>query len=197
MAQAACGRAEASGDGRADGGGQADNRAPGGEALVTGVAVGGGSQQVAARAAVVHARAVGGAEALRVPRRLKPAHPPRVLAGGLVRMLGAIIAPLVLPVLDTGQPLPPGSTVAGERVRADDAGHRMPALAPPTEELLRCGGIPARSPQDSEHGAVPIDSAPPLMGRAIAAHEDRIAGPLVTRARAPSAEGIRVGLAAA
>ena len=79
---------------------RADDGAPGGAALVAGLAVDGGGAAVAARAAVRGDRAGGGEGARRMARRFEPSHAPLPLAGGLVRMLGPIIEPLV-PALST------------------------------------------------------------------------------------------------
>ncbi len=90
-------RGGAMGGGRSGRDGHASDRAPGGEALGSGLAVDGSGQAVAARAAVGGAGAVGGEEALGGPRRREPPPPPLPLARRLVGVLRPVVQALVPP----------------------------------------------------------------------------------------------------
>jgi len=163
--------------------------------VVAVLAVGGGGQAVAARAAVVGDRAIRGEEALGVAGMLEPPHPPLSLPGRLVRMLRPIVAPLVLPMLDTRQDLALRRPVTGQLVGDDDAGHGGEILEPPPEELLGGGAIPAALHQDGEDGAVPIHGAPQLVLHAVAGDEDLVEMPRIARAWALATQRVGVSLA--
>src|SRR5690349_17143527 len=64
-----------------------------------------GGDVVATEVEGVADQVVGGEEALRPPRRLEPFHLPFSLSRRLMRILGTVVQPLVLPVLDAGHHL--------------------------------------------------------------------------------------------
>ncbi len=160
------------------------------------LAVGGGGQAVAARAAVAGDGAVDGEEALRVAGRREPPHASLALACGLMRVLGAVVEPLVSAVLDAGEGRPLGGTIARERVGADDTRDRGQPLEQRTKALPRGCGIATGLHQDSAHGPVLIDGPPGGVLRPVAAAEDRVERPRSARARATVAQGVGVGLTA-
>lgn len=62
------------------------------------LAIRGGAKPMASRAEVMRNRPLRSQEALRISRRFEPLHPPLRLAGGLVRILRAVIQVSVLPM---------------------------------------------------------------------------------------------------
>ncbi len=160
------------------------------------LAVGGGGQAVAARAAVAGERARRGEEALGVAVTLASPHPPFPLPGRLVRMLRPVVAPLMLPMLDAGQDRALGRPVTGALVGDDHAGHVRAILEQATEELLGGNPIPTALHQDSEDVAVLSHGAPPGVLHAVAADEDRVEMPRIARAWALATQRVGVGLAA-
>jgi hypothetical protein len=82
-----------------------------------------GGQEVAPELEEVVDLAVAGKEPLGVSRRLEPLPLPFSPSRRLVRDLGPIVEVAALPVLDPGQDLPLGGSVALELVRHDDPGN--------------------------------------------------------------------------
>ena len=62
-------------------------------------------------------------KALRMSRRLKPAHHTLAESGRLVRILSTIVEPLLLVVLDTGHNLMLGRLIAPELIRDNHTRH--------------------------------------------------------------------------
>ena len=81
------------------GGWKARDLLPGGESFLHLLTVYGGREEVTSRAKVLGDRAIGREEALGVTRGLESLQAPFALAGGLVRVFGAIIEVPVLAVL--------------------------------------------------------------------------------------------------
>jgi hypothetical protein len=79
---------------------------------------------------------IGRKEPLGVTRRLKPLHAPLALAGGLMRVLCAVVEIAVLTMFYSRQSLPLSSTIALQRIGDDHARHVHQALKQRTEELL-------------------------------------------------------------
>ena len=99
-------------------------------------------------------------ESLRLPRGLEPLHLALSPPGGLVRIFGPVVQPLVPAVLDRWQEILLCRGIAGELVR--DHHPRRSSL--PLQELAKqpLGGFritPALN-QNVEHDAVLIDGAP-------------------------------------
>ena len=86
-----------------------------------------GGDVVAAEVEEVADLAVGGEEALRLPRRLEALHLPFSSARRLMGVPRAVVEPLVPAVLDRGHHLALRRAIAGELV--GDHGARRPALA--------------------------------------------------------------------
>ena len=76
-----------------------------------------------ARSEVLGNGTIRGEKPLRMPRGLKPLHPPLPLAGGLVGMLRTVMQVAMLTMFHIWQYLALGRTVAFPLVRNDDAGH--------------------------------------------------------------------------
>lgn len=92
-----------------------------------------------------------------MPRALEPPHPPFPLPGRLVRTLRPVVAPLMLPMLDTWQDRALRHPITGGRVGDHHAGHVREILAQATEARLGGNPIPAALHQDIEDGAVLVD----------------------------------------
>jgi len=114
-----------------------------------------------------------------MPRRLAPSHASLALPCRLVRILRAIVEPLVPPMRHAGEGRPLGGTIARELVGDDDTRDIGQPLEPLTEELPRGCGIATGLHQDSEHGPVLIDGPPAVVLRPVAADEDRVEMPRI------------------
>jgi len=126
----------------------------------------------------------GGKEALNVPRRLEPLHDPLSSSGGLMRVFGLVIEPLVLPMLDPGHDLPFGCGVALELVGDEHTRGFTLLLEELAEQAF--GGLlvaPALN-QDIENEAVLVDGTPEQMLFPGDADDDLIQVPFVTTASA-------------
>ena len=63
---------------------------------------------------------IGGNDPRGLPGRLEPLHAPLALAGGLVRLLGAMVQRAMLPMFHSRQEFPLGRPIAFEVLRDDD-----------------------------------------------------------------------------
>jgi hypothetical protein len=98
------------------------------ESLVHFLTVFGGGQVMPAWAEVSRDRAIRGKEALRIAGGFKPLHPALSLAGGLVRILDAVVEIAMLPMFHTRQHLTLGGAVALKLIRDDHPGHILAAF---------------------------------------------------------------------
>jgi len=76
-----------------------------------------------------------------------------------MRVLTAVVEIAALAVLDPGQDLPLGGSVAAQFVRHDHTGNVLQALQQLLEEALGCLRVAPTLHQDVEHGAVLVDRA--------------------------------------
>ena len=102
-------------------------------------------------------------KALRMSRGLEALHAPLPLAGGLMRVLRAVVQIPVLPMFDARQDLLFGCAIAAEFIRDDDPRHIPQALQELAEEFFRRVLVPPALHQDIEHMAILIDGPPQIM----------------------------------
>lgn len=150
----------ANADGRSGSTGDASDIAPGLKGTVTGGSVVDGGQAMAAKLEEVVELAVAGEEPLGMPRRLEPLHLPFSPPCRLVRDLGAVVEVAALPMLDPGQDLPLGGTIAAKFIGYDDTRHVLQTFEQLLEEPLGCLGIASALHQDVEHDTVLVDRSP-------------------------------------
>ena len=140
-----------------------------------------GGQEMAAQLEKVVDLAVAGEELLGLPGRLEPLHLPFSPSRRLVRDLGPVVQVPALAVLDPGQDLPLGGTIARQLVGHDHTRNVLQALEQLLEEALgRLGAAPALH-QNVEHRAVLVDGAPKVVTLAADADEHLVQVPLVAR----------------
>jgi hypothetical protein len=82
--------------------------------------------------------AIRGQKALGMPGGFEPLHPPLALAGGVMRVLGAVVQIPVLPMFHPRQEFPLGGLIALQFVRDDDPRHVRQPSQQFAEKLLRC-----------------------------------------------------------
>ncbi len=109
-----------------------------------------GSQPVPTGTEVRANDAMDGKKALCLGRRFEAAHPPLPLARGLVGVLGAVIAPLVLAMFDPRQELGFRGTVALQLIGDQNPRNILQALEQLTEKPLGSEFIPVRLHQNAK-----------------------------------------------
>jgi hypothetical protein len=119
-------------------------------------------------------------EPLSLPRRFEALHLPFAAPGRAMRILGAIVQVVALPVLDIRQKLALGHAVALQLVGDENARYVLQLLQETLEEALRCPGAAAGLYQNVKHGAVLIDGAPEIMLFPVDPNEDFVQVPFVT-----------------
>src|SRR5262249_23109551 len=124
---------------------------------------------------------VGREEALSVARGLEPLHPLLPLAGGLVRILGAVIEISVLTMFYARQNFAFGRFVALELVSDDHAWDVRHAFEEFGKDLRARPLIPRAFNQDIKDVPVLIDRPPQIVMLALDGQKHLIQMPLVTR----------------
>jgi hypothetical protein len=123
---------------------------------------------------------VGRKEALSLPRRLEPLHDPLSPSGRLMGVLGSVIEAFVLPVLDPGDDLPLGSSIALQLVGHEHTRCSTLLLEELAEQAF--GGLfvaPALD-ENIKNETVLIDGAPEPMLLPGDGDDDLIEMPFVT-----------------
>jgi hypothetical protein len=138
---------------------------------------------------------IGGEELLGLSCRLEPLHAPLPLAGGLVRILGAVVQIAVLAMVYTGYNLAPGGTVALELVRDDHPGNILAAPEQLAEEFLCRVLVPPTLDQDIQDITVLIPCPLQIVAGATDRQKDLIRVPLIPRLRPSVAQLIGIRLA--
>ena len=123
-----------------------------------------------------------------MPARSEAFHRPFPLSGGLMRVLGSIVEILPLSVGHRRHQLAVRDAVAGQLVGHQHTRHIPQALEQLAEEPFGGLGVSPRLHQHVQDVAVLVDRAPQVMGDPVDLHEQLIKVPLVTRARATSAQ---------
>jgi hypothetical protein len=111
-----------------------------------------------------------------------------------VGILGAVIQIPVLSMLDAGQDLAHGGTVASQLIRDDHSWDLPQALEQFAEELLGCGLVPTALHQDIEHLAILIHGPPQIMPWPLHRQKHLIQMPPIPRAGVLAAELMGIGL---
>src|SRR3712207_1235717 len=123
-------------DGRSGSTGDANDITPGLEGAITRGAMVDGGQAMAAELEEVVDLAVAGGKSLGVARRLESLHLSFSSSCRLVRDFSLVVQVTALPVLDPGDELPLGRTVAPESIGHDDTGNVLQPLQQLLEETL-------------------------------------------------------------
>jgi hypothetical protein len=174
--------------------GRACNLPPSWESLPHLLTVCGGREPVTPQVEVRGNGAIRGEKPLGVSRRLKSPHAAPALAGGLARILGAVVQIPVLPMFDTGQELAQDRPLAFQLIRDDHPRHICQALQEFAEEFLRHFLVPPALHEDLEPMAILIDGPPQIVPFAVDGEKDFVQVPLVTRPGMPAAQLIGIGL---
>ena len=132
-----------------------------------------------ARAKVLSDRTIGREETLGRAGGFGSLHTPLPLACRLVRVLGAIIAIPMLPMLDSWQYLALGGSVALEFVGDDHARDVDQAFQKFAEELLRCPLVAPALYQNVEYIAVLINGPPQIVMLPLDGQKHLIEVPLI------------------
>jgi hypothetical protein len=118
---------------------------------------------MASQAEVVRNRIIGGEEPLRVPGLLEARHASFTLAGGLVRILRAVIQGPMVAVLHAGQELSPRRLVALEFIGDEHPRYIPQSLEEFAKEAFSRNLIATALDQDIENLAILIDRPPELV----------------------------------
>ena len=145
-----------------------------------------------ARAKVLSDRTIGREETLGRAGGFGSLHTPLPLACRLVRVLGAIIAIPMLPMLDSWQYLALGGSVALQSISDDHARDVGEPFAQFAEELLCCLLIAPALYQAIQHVAVLIHHPPQIVMLALDGEYHFVDVPLVTVSRTAAPELIGV-----
>ena len=139
----------------------------------------GSGQEVAAELEMIVDLAVAGEKSLRVPRRLETLHLPFSSSCRLVRDFSLVVQVTALPVLDPGDELPLGRTIAPEFIGHDHTGNVLQPLQQLLEEALGRLRTAPTLDQDVEHDTVLVDCPPQVALLAADAEEHLIQMPLI------------------
>jgi hypothetical protein len=133
-------------------------------------------------------RPIRGEKPLRVPCGLEPLHAPLPLAGGLVRVLGAVIQVSMLAVLHPRQYLALRGAIAFELIGDEPPWDILTPFEELMEELLGRFFVPPSLHQDIEDGTVLIHGSPQIVTLFSNRDKHLIQVPFVARPRAPTPE---------
>jgi hypothetical protein len=122
---------------------------------------------------------IGGEEALGLPCRFEPLHPPLTLAGGLVGIFRTIIEVPVLAVFHAGQHLPLRGRIAFQPVGDNDSRDVPTGFKQLPKKLLGGCFVAATSYQNIENMALLIDRPPEVVPLPVNREKDLIEMPRV------------------
>ena len=148
-----------------------------------------------ARTEVLGDGTIGGEKPLGVAWGLEPLHAPLPLAGGLVRVLCAIIEIPMLAMFHPWENLALGGSVALEFIGDDHARYVRQPFEELAEELLRGLLVPAALHQDIQHVPVLIHCPPQIVMLALDRQKHLIHMPLVAGPGTAATELIGILLA--
>jgi hypothetical protein len=156
---------------------------PGGESLAYLLAVRGGRKPMPPRSGVLGYGTKGGEEALGLPGRFKSLPAPLPLAGGLVRVRGAVLEIAMLAMFHARQEFSFGGIVASQSVCDHHSWHVPHTLERVAEERVRGDLVAPALDQDIEPMPVLIHRPPQMMALPIDRQKDLIQILLVPSAR--------------
>ena len=127
-------------------------------------------------------------------RRLESAHHPLAQSRWLMRILSAVILPLLPAVLDTGHDLSSRRAVALELICDDYSGYVFQPLQELAKELLRCFFISAALDQDVQNVAILIHCSPQIMNAPVNLEKHLIEVPPVAWSRTTMTQVVGISL---
>ena len=127
-------------------------------------------------------------------REFKPPHALLLLAGRLMRILGAVVQVSMLPMFHPGQELMHGRPVAFQFVRDDHPRHIGQPFQELAEESLRCLLVATALDENIQDIAILVDGPPQVVAFAMDGQKDLVPVPLITGSGAPPTEPIGIGL---
>ena len=151
-----------------------------------------GGQEMASRSEVLRDGTIGCEETLGLPQRLESLHASFSLPRWLVGVFRPVVRRAMLPMLDAGQNLVYGGTVASQLIGDDDSWNAREIFEPLAEELFRSRLIPAALHEDIKDGPVLIDGAPEIGACAVDTHKHLVQVPCVPRSRTSASQLIGI-----
>jgi hypothetical protein len=145
--------------------------------------VGRGGQEVASRSKVLRDGTIGCEETLGLPGRLESLHASLSLPRRLVGVFRPVVQIAMRPMLDAGQALAYGGTVASQLIGDDDSWNVREIFEALAEELFRSRLIPAALHEDIKDVPVLVDGTPEIVACAVDPHKHLVQMPCVPRPR--------------
>jgi hypothetical protein len=134
---------------------------------------------VASRSEVLRDGTVGCGETPGLPGRLKPLHGSLSLPRRLVGVFRPVVQIAMRPMLDAGQALAYGGTVASQLIGDDDSWNVREIFKALAEDLFRSRLIPAALHEDIKDVPVLIDGPPEIVACAVDRHKHLVQVPCV------------------
>ena len=151
-----------------------------------------GGQEVASRSEVLRDGTIGCEETLGRPQRLDSLHASLSLPRRLVGVFRPVVQIAMLPMLDAGQALAYGGTVASQLIGDDDSWNVREIFEPLAEELFRSRLVPAALHEDIKDVPVLIDGTPEIVACAVDPHKHLVRVPCVPRSRTSASQLIGI-----
>lgn len=151
-----------------------------------------GREQEAPRAEVLRDGTIHCEEPLGLAGGLKPLHAPFPLPRRLMGVFRPVVQIAMLPMLNAGQALVYGGTVASQLIGDDDSWNVREIFEPLAEELFRSRLIPAALHEDIKDVPVLVDGTPEIVACAVDPHKHLVRVPCVPRSRTSASQLIGI-----